>query len=105
VSETINREINIGSENEITILELAKTIKEIVGSNSRIMHLPPLKEGDMRKRRPDNTLMKKYLINFKEVDFFEGLQRTIRFFDKPGRREIERRISSQWFGEQYSSLC
>ena len=54
----VNDVVNIGGENEITILDLAKTIIEITGSSSKIMFMPPLKEGDMRGRHPDTTKMK-----------------------------------------------
>ncbi|OFX41698.1 MAG: epimerase [Bacteroidetes bacterium GWA2_32_17] len=54
----VNDVVNIGGENEITILDLAKTIIKITGSSSKIMFMPPLKEGDMRGRHPDTTKMK-----------------------------------------------
>ncbi|EMI56240.1 NAD-dependent epimerase/dehydratase family protein [Rhodopirellula sallentina] len=53
--------INIGSDVEITVLELAETIIEKVGSKSKIVHLPPLPEGDMTRRCPDITKMRKIL--------------------------------------------
>jgi UDP-glucose 4-epimerase len=55
--EVVNDVINIGSNIEITILELAKKIIEITGSRSQIVHLPPLEEGDMTRRMPDNSKM------------------------------------------------
>lgn len=57
----VNDVINIGSDREVPIIELAKIIKEITGSNSRIVHLPPLKEGDMSRRKPDISNMRKLL--------------------------------------------
>lgn len=57
----INDIINIGNDIEITILDLAKKIIEITGSKSRIIHRPPLQEGDMQRRLPDNTKMRKLL--------------------------------------------
>lgn len=49
---------NIGSEREITILELARRIKQLTGSRSRIVHVPydeAYEEGfeDMMRRVPD----------------------------------------------------
>jgi len=55
--ECINDVINIGSNIEMSIADLAKTIIEITGSKSKIVHLPPLKEGDMTRRMPDNSKM------------------------------------------------
>ena len=61
-NDSYNNEVyNIGNDQEITILELAKTIIELTGSSSKIIHLPPLKEGDMTKRQPDITKMKQLL--------------------------------------------
>lgn len=57
----INNVINIGNDNEITILDLAKTIIRITNSKSEIIHLPPLKEGDISRRLPDISNMKSLL--------------------------------------------
>lgn len=57
----INDVINIGSSLEIPIIDLAKKIIEITNSKSEIVKLPPLPDGDMRRRCPDNTLMKNVL--------------------------------------------
>ena len=56
-NECINDVMNVGSNVEMNILELAKTIIDITGSKSKIVHLPPLKEGDMTRRMPDNSKM------------------------------------------------
>jgi UDP-glucose 4-epimerase len=53
--------INIGSDIEISILELAKKIIAACNSQSKIVHLPALKEGDMTRRQPDNSKMKELL--------------------------------------------
>lgn len=53
--------INIGNDNEISILELANKIIELTNSSSKIIHKPPLEEGDMNRRLPDITKMKKLL--------------------------------------------
>lgn len=58
---TVDKVINIGSDTEITINELAKKIIQATKSKSKIVHLPPLKEGDMTRRNPDVTKMKKIL--------------------------------------------
>jgi UDP-glucuronate decarboxylase len=54
----INDTINIGNDEEVTILQLAEMIIKITGSSSKIIHLPPLKEGDMTRRQPDISKMK-----------------------------------------------
>lgn len=57
----INETINIGSDIETPVIELAHTIISQTGSKSSIVHLPPLEEGDMTRRQPDNKKMKKVL--------------------------------------------
>lgn len=57
----INDVINIGNDNETTILDLAKMIIRLTNSKSEIIHLPPLKEGDMSRRLPDVSNMKSLL--------------------------------------------
>jgi UDP-glucose 4-epimerase len=59
--KALNQTINIGGDNEITMNELAETVIRVTKSNSRIVHLPALKEGDMTRRVPDNRLMKEIL--------------------------------------------
>jgi UDP-glucose 4-epimerase len=73
----INDVLNIGNDNEVTILELANTIIKLTKSSSQVVHLPPLKDGDMTRRRPDTTKMKQLLNNRKLVSLEEGLKRVI----------------------------
>ena len=56
-SETANETLNIGHANEISILDLARIVIAKTGSKSKIVHLPPLKAGDMTRRQPNNTKM------------------------------------------------
>lgn len=53
--------LNIGSDAEMTILALAEKIIAITNSKSRIVHKPPLPEGDMAGRRPDISKMRRSL--------------------------------------------
>lgn len=57
----LNEVGNIGTDKEISVLELAKLIIKITKSRSSIIHLPSLKEGDMTRRQPDITKMKELL--------------------------------------------
>lgn len=57
----INEVVNVGHDLQYTINELAETIIRVTVSGSKIIHLPPLKEGDMQRRQPDNTRMKEIL--------------------------------------------
>lgn len=67
--------INIGSDYEITIIDLAKIIIDLLKSKSKIIHLPPLKEGDMKRRKPDITKMKN-IIKRELVDLEDGIKIT-----------------------------
>ena len=53
--------VNVGNDATVTILELAQLIIKLTGSASKIVHLPPLPEGDMTRRQPEITNMKKLL--------------------------------------------
>ncbi len=72
----INDTVNIGSDFEVTILELAKLIIEITGSKSEIVHAAPLAEGDMTRRKPDISKMKE-LLGRPMVTIEEGIRKTI----------------------------
>ncbi len=60
-NEFINDVINVGSDIEVPIVDLAKIIIDITGSKSQIIYRPPLPEGDMKRRFPDTSKMKKLL--------------------------------------------
>ncbi len=58
---SVNDVLNVGSDIEMTILDLAKKVIATSNSSSSIIHLPPLEEGDMTRRCPDTTKMKAIL--------------------------------------------
>ena len=72
----INDILNIGSEKVYTILELAEMIIEVSGSDSKIIHLPPLEEGDMTRRQPDTSKMLK-LLHREPISLKEGLRKVV----------------------------
>jgi UDP-glucuronate decarboxylase len=80
-NSAVDEVINIGNDNEITILNLAKKIKELIGSNSEIVQLPPLKEGDMTRRQPDITKMKK-LLGRELTPLDDGIKRLIKYIQR-----------------------
>ena len=69
----INDVLNIGNDEEISILEVAKKVINITHSDSEIIHLPALEEGDMKRRCPDLTKMKAVL-NRDLVTLDQGLE-------------------------------
>jgi UDP-glucose 4-epimerase len=72
----VNDVVNIGSDIEMTILDLANTIIKLTGSKSKIVHLPPLPEGDMTRRMPDATKMKQ-LLGKPFLSLEEGLKKVL----------------------------
>jgi len=69
----INDVVNIGSDYEMPIFKLAETIIKITNSKSKIVSLPPLEEGDMKRRCPDVSKMLT-LLNRKPVEIEEGIK-------------------------------
>ncbi len=74
--QVINDVINIGGDKIITILELAKKIIDITKSESKIIHLPPLLQGDMTRRQPDNTKMQT-ILNRELISIDEGIKKLL----------------------------
>jgi UDP-glucose 4-epimerase len=72
----VNDVINIGSEDHITIVELAELVIRITESKSKIEFLPPLKEGDMSRRQPDGRKMKK-ILNRDLISLEDGLKKIL----------------------------
>jgi len=71
--------INLGNNQEITILELAKKIKQITNSTSQIT-FHPLPQDDPLRRCP-NISKAKTLLNWKpKTSLDQGLQRTITWY-------------------------
>jgi len=71
--------VNLGNPDEFTILELAKMIVRLTGSQSRII-FKPLPQDDPLQRKPDITLAKKRLDWGPKLNLEEGLKRTIEYF-------------------------
>jgi UDP-glucose 4-epimerase len=76
-----NDTINIGSDVECTIKELAETVIDVTGSQSKIIHLPPLPEGDMTRRKPDINKMRT-LLNHDLVPLETGIGRLVEHFNQ-----------------------
>lgn len=74
--EVLNDVVNIGNDTEISVLGLAELIISVSGSSSRIIHLPPLAEGDMSRRRPDITRMRS-LLGRELLPLRSGLERIL----------------------------
>ena len=73
--------INLGSIEEVSILELARQILKMTRSKSEIVH-KPLPQNDPRSRRPDIGKAHRQLGWSPELPLNEGLARTIDWFSK-----------------------
>jgi len=76
--------VNLGNPGEYTILELAKTIQEMVNPNAELVY-KPLPQDDPKQRQPDITKAQKYLGWQPTIALQEGLKLTIDDF----RQRIE----------------
>jgi nucleoside-diphosphate-sugar epimerase len=74
--ESLNLTINVGSDDEISIKELANKIKNLVNPNIVIFDAGRI-AGSVIRRKPDLTLMKKF-VNHKFKSLDEGLEEVLK---------------------------
>ncbi len=77
----INETANLGNDHEMTILDLAKHIIDILGSSSKVIHLPALPAGDMKRRCPDISKMRK-ILQRDLIPLEEGVLKTAEYIKK-----------------------
>ena len=73
--------INLGNPVEVTIVELAKLVIDIVKSKSELVYMP-LPTDDPMKRKPDISLAQEHLGWQPIVNLELGLAETIKDFDQ-----------------------
>jgi len=71
--------VNLGTDDEVTMLQLATRIRDVSGSSSEIV-FKPLPEDDPKQRRPDLTRARKLLGWQPQTSLEAGLTRTIAYF-------------------------
>ncbi len=76
--------VNIGNPQEMTVLELARIIKEMTGAAGEITFQPAPVADDPKVRRPDITLARQVLGWEPKVSLREGLEKTIEWFRGKG---------------------
>ncbi len=81
VEEPPSAPLNLGNPNEFEIMELAKIVKEITNSKSRIIKLP-LPQDDPKQRCPDISSAKLFLNWRPIVELKEGIEKTVEYFMK-----------------------
>jgi dTDP-glucose 4,6-dehydratase len=80
-----NLPVNIGNPYEMTVLEFARKIIELTGSQSTIVY-KPLPQDDPQVRQPDITKAKRILGWEPKVALEQGLAQTIAYFDEKLRK-------------------
>lgn len=80
--QTEKQVINLGNNQEKTVLEWAKIIKKITNSKSKIIFKKPLPEGDPKKRQPDLKKAKLILKWQPRITAEQGLKLTIDYYKK-----------------------
>jgi UDP-glucuronate decarboxylase len=73
--------VNVGNTQEVTILELAKKVKETTKCKSTI-EFHPLPKDDPKRRCPDTTKLERIVEWKPNVSFEEGLKRTVAWSHK-----------------------
>jgi UDP-glucuronate decarboxylase len=71
--------VNLGNTGERSIISVARLIKDLTKSKSKIV-FKPLPEDDPSRRKPDITKAKELLNWESKTDFVKGLKKTIEWF-------------------------
>lgn len=71
--------MNFGNPTETTVLDLAKTIIDLVGANSKL-EFRDLPQDDPMRRNPDISFAKRELNWSPTIDLNEGLSKTVQYF-------------------------
>lgn len=80
--------VNIGNPSEISILDFAKEIIELTGTDQKII-FKDLPVNDPKQRKPDISRAKELLGWEPKVDRPEGLKRTYEYFKGLNQDELE----------------
>jgi len=81
--------VNIGNPNEISILDFAKEIVRLTGSDQKIV-FKPLPQDDPMQRQPDITVAKEVLGWEPKVERAEGMEKTYAYFKGLTQEELYR---------------
>ncbi|MBO0688952.1 MAG: SDR family oxidoreductase [Candidatus Dormibacteraeota bacterium] len=70
---------NIGTDDEVSMLDLARLVKRLTGTSSEIV-FRPLPQDDPKQRRPDLSRARQILDWAPAVAMEDGLRRTVEYF-------------------------
>jgi len=94
--------MNIGNPHELTVLELAERIRDLVGGSSEIRFVDRPQDDPM-VRQPDITLASEVLSWKPQVALDDGLRRTIDWFRSHPELVVDRvDTPSRPVGDAYS---
>ena len=79
LEENFTGPMNLGTDNELSIKNIAKTIIELSNSNSRIKYLDAVSDDPMQ-RKPDLTLAYQKINWNPKIDINKGILETIKYF-------------------------
>lgn len=94
-----DKPLNLGNPEELCVLEFAKIVVELAGSDSQIIH-KELPVDDPKIRRPDITKAQEILGWEPKVGLKEGLEKTIEYFVNEKKVKHENLFDNRW-----SRLC
>ncbi|MFN9981160.1 MAG: GDP-L-fucose synthase, partial [bacterium] len=76
-----NEPIILSTSQEISIKDLATLVADLMGFKNKIIWDESKPDGQLRKPS-DNSKIKNYLPNFKFTPIYDGLKKTIEYFEK-----------------------
>ena len=71
--------VNIGNDEETTIMDMAKMVLDVTRAQSRLTYYP-MPEDDPLRRRPDISRAKQFLCWWPKVALEDGLRHTVKWF-------------------------
>ena len=101
LNDLTNETYNLGSENEITVNELAKLILQLTNSSSEIIHIEP-RPGDVLRLFSDSSKAFNEFEISHEIDFEKGIKNLIMYYsnsDKDLNEMLEEDIIKNWESE------
>jgi len=80
-NDDITGPVNLGNPGEFSMIELALKVKDLTGSDSKLIY-KPLPTDDPKQRQPDIAMAREQLGWNPTVKLEEGLKPTIAYFEQ-----------------------